>query len=164
MRWRAGEANNKHSLGTSRRVNRLKRWPMLPERWLAEGARLRARDWSGALNYIRGAAWWRIRRGSRVDPPALLVGPREGNGAAQIVASAEYCASPTLRLVTRAHAAEHEVLPVIEEFLIHEDKSAMQSVESSKGLMGRVFGAVAGRGRELSAAVSRARLVLPTTA
>ncbi|CAG4974638.1 unnamed protein product [Parnassius apollo] len=66
-------------------------WPYLPERWLAEGSlqddssnspSSRARDWNGALNYVRGAAWWRVGSGRRVAAPGLLLGARRRRRAA----------------------------------------------------------------------------------
>lgn len=153
-------------------------WPFLPERWLAESElsvegtpssngrwSSRACDWSGALNYIRGAAWWRVKPGHLVTSPGLLVGAR-GHGAAQLVASAQHCVAPTLRLVNTAHASSPDLPRILIHYLIDSDIAEALSEKErgipGGGLMTRVFGAVAGRGRELSAAVSRARLVLPS--
>ncbi|CAB3254306.1 unnamed protein product [Arctia plantaginis] len=134
-------------------------WPYFPERWLAEGepkdvagkwASSRACDWSGALNYVRGAAWWQVKPGLRTSPPALLVGNKES--AAQLVSSAQHCTSSTLKLVNEPKPSSKELSAILLDFLIVKEKV----VEVQRGLVGRVFGAVAERGRELTA-----RLVLP---
>ncbi|KPJ05142.1 PREDICTED: uncharacterized protein LOC106116843 [Papilio xuthus] len=140
-------------------------WPHFPERWLAERALaesaegaasvLRARDWTGALNYVRGGAWWRIVAGHRAEAPALLVGARAA--AAQLVASAQHCARPALRLLPAPHPADPDLPALLLDFL------AVQKVEEGagvgvgagrRGLVGRVLGAVAGRGRDLTARLS----------
>lgn len=131
-------------------------WPYFPEQWLAEGElcegengrwlNSRARDWRGPLNYIRGAAWWRISSEARVDAAALLVG--EQHSAAMLVRSAAHCTRPALRLLPHLHPA----LPgLLLEFLIEKDTIKSNPEEVPKSLMGRVLGAVA----------ERARLVLP---
>ncbi|XP_030022877.1 AB hydrolase superfamily protein YfhM-like [Manduca sexta] len=137
-------------------------WPCLPEKWLAEGelqeneegrwTSSRACDWTGALNYIRGAAWWQIKPSSRAFPPALLVGSR--GEAAQLVSSAQHCACSTLRLVENPTPEDPDLPAVMLEFLVAKEKE--KPIEDvPKTLMGRMLGAVAGRGRELTA-----RLVL----
>ncbi|KAH9631835.1 hypothetical protein HF086_000659 [Spodoptera exigua] len=140
----------------------LLQWPHFPERWLAEGelndregrwTSSRACDWTGALNYVRGAAWWQVKPGLRTSAPALLVGNKDS--AAQLVASAQHCTSSTLRLVSKPEPSSKEVTDVLLDFLIEKEKLIE---EVPRGLMGRVFGAVADRGRELTA-----RLVLPPT-
>ncbi|XP_037969200.2 epoxide hydrolase 2-like [Plutella xylostella] len=144
-------------------------WPYLPEQWLAEKeggsdsdeprwANSRACDWTGALNYVRGAAWWRIPPSTRAAPPALLVGRGgEAGGAAQLVASAERCAAATLRVVTAGQSLPAVLLP----FLLDKDKSVEDC--ERRGLMGRMLGAVAEKGRGLSARLPT-RLQLPITA
>lgn len=133
-------------------------WPYFPERWLADGelqggeegrwASSRACDWSGALNYVRGAAWWRIRQGHRLECGALLVGAKDS--AAQLVSSAHHCANSTLRLVTRPRPSDAELPAAVLDFLISPPK--VQEVEMpTRGIVGRVLGAVAGRGRDLTA-------------
>ncbi|XP_047025278.1 epoxide hydrolase 4-like isoform X1 [Helicoverpa zea] len=140
----------------------LLQWPHFPERWFAEGelndcdgrwASSRACDWTGALNYIRGAAWWHVRPGLRTSAPALLVGDKDSAG--QLVASAQHCTTSTLRLVTKPEPNSKELAVVLLDFLISKEKFIE---EVPRGLMGRMFGAVADRGRELTA-----RLVLPPT-
>ncbi|CAG9787944.1 unnamed protein product [Diatraea saccharalis] len=142
-------------------------WPYFPERWLAEGrlqaneerrwAISRACDWAGPLNYVRGAAWWRIRKNHRIDSPALLVGAKDS--AAQLVSSAHYCTNSTLRLVTKPNPSDIELPAVILDFLICSNKDKAVEEVVSRGLVGRMLGAVAGRGRDLTA-----RLALPTQA
>ncbi|XP_039755108.1 epoxide hydrolase 4-like isoform X1 [Pararge aegeria] len=137
-------------------------WPHFPESWLAEGvlqegtqwASSRARDWSGALNYVRGAAWYRVHAEHRVQARALLVGARDS--AAQLVASAQYCASPALRLVTSPGPGDKDLPAMVLDFFLGKQKPPE---EVSRGLVGRVLGAVADRGRELTA-----RLALPANA
>ncbi|XP_028167345.1 epoxide hydrolase 4-like [Ostrinia furnacalis] len=142
-------------------------WPHFPERWLAEGefqggeegrwTSSRACDWTGALNYVRGAAWWRIKEGHRIDPPGLLVGARDS--AAQLVSSAHYCSSSTLRLVSKPDPSDIELPAAMLDFLIATPKERPIEEVTSRGLVGRMLGAVAGRGRELTA-----KLVLPAQA
>ncbi|CAH0587141.1 unnamed protein product [Chrysodeixis includens] len=137
-------------------------WPHFPERWLAEGelkdregrwASSRACDWTGALNYVRGAAWWQVRPGLRTSAPALLVGSKAS--AAQLVASAQHCTASTLRIVAELDPNCKGLADVLLDFLIVKEKLVE---EVPRGLMGRMLGAVADRGRELTA-----RLVLPPT-
>ncbi|XP_075975582.1 epoxide hydrolase 4-like isoform X2 [Anticarsia gemmatalis] len=144
------------------RVLHFIQWPHFPERWLAEGelkdregrwASSRACDWTGALNYVRGAAWWKVKPGLRTSPSALLVGNKDC--AAQLVASAQHCSTSTLRLVNKPEPSSKELADVLMDFLIAKDKLIEEVVP--RGLMGRMFGAVADRGRELTA------LVLPPT-
>ncbi|XP_050348440.1 uncharacterized protein LOC126772217 isoform X1 [Nymphalis io] len=137
-------------------------WPHFPEKWLAEGAMQegsqwassRARDWSGALNYVRSAAWYRISAEHKVSARGLLAGARDS--AAQLVASAQYCAHPALRLLADASPRDKDLPALILDFLVGKQRP---TEEASKGLMGRVLGAVADRGRELTA-----RLALPANA
>ncbi|KPJ16191.1 hypothetical protein RR48_08196 [Papilio machaon] len=137
-------------------------WPHFPERWLAERALaegevsgLRARDWTGALNYVRGGAWWRIVGGHRAEAPALLVGARAA--AAQLVASAQHCARPALRLLAAPHPADPDLPALLLDFLaVQKVEEAVGVGARGRGLVGRVLGAVAGRGRDLTA-----RLALP---
>lgn len=140
-------------------------WPYLPERWLAEGeisegdgrwASSRACDWTGALNYVRGAAWWRISPEHKVSPPALLVGSK--HSAAQLVSSAAHCSTSTLRLVTKTAPHDAGLARVLLDFLLGTPKEK-PTEEVPRGLVGRMLGAVAGRGRELTGLT--ARLVLP---
>ncbi|XP_049872762.1 epoxide hydrolase 4-like [Pectinophora gossypiella] len=141
------------------RVLHFIQWPNFPEQWLAEGAQerdgrwasSRACDWSGPLNYVRGAAWWRVRANHRIESPTLLVGARDS--AAQLVTSAQYCLSSTLRMVTTPDPTDLELATIVQDFLIEKEKS---SEFEPRTLMGRMLGAVAGRGRELTA-----KLVLP---
>lgn len=136
-------------------------WPHFPERWLADGelrskeipwASCRACDWTGALNYVRGAAWWQIRTGFRTSPSALLVGDKES--AAQLVASAQHCTTSTLRVVSKPEPGNKELTDILLDFLIAKEKLE----EVPRGIMGRMFEAVADRGRVLTS-----KLVLPPT-
>nr|AGC92732.1 epoxide hydrolase 4-like protein [Heliconius erato] len=137
-------------------------WPYFPERWLAEGvtqgpgewASSRARDWSGALNYVRGAAWYKIHSDHKIQARALLIGSRDS--ASQLVASAQYCSSPALRLLSEPGPGDRDLPPLILDFFIGKQKI---SEEVPNGILGRVIGAMAGRGRELTA-----RLALPANA
>ncbi|CAH2085017.1 unnamed protein product [Euphydryas editha] len=137
-------------------------WPYFPEKWLAEGAMQegvrwassRARDWSGALNYVRGAAWYRIHPEHKVQARGLLVGDRDS--AAQLVASAQFCAHPALRLLSNPNPRDKDLPRLVLDFLVGKQK---QPEDVPKGLMGRVLGAVADRGRELTA-----RLASPANA
>ncbi|CAK1541884.1 unnamed protein product [Leptosia nina] len=137
-------------------------WPHFPERWLAESetrgdtkwASSRARDWSGALNYVRGAAWYRVHPEHKVQARGLLIGTKDS--AAQLVASAQYCASPALRLVAKPEPADKDIPPLVLDFIIGKKK---QVEEIPRGLVTRMLGAVADRGRELTA-----RLALPANA
>uniref|UniRef100_A0AAU7BBM9 Membrane epoxide hydrolase n=1 Tax=Maruca vitrata TaxID=497515 RepID=A0AAU7BBM9_MARVT len=134
-------------------------WPHFPERWLADGelqggeegrwASSRARDWAGALNYVRGAAWWRVREGHRISCPGLLVGSHAS--AAQLVSSAQYCASSTLRLVARPGPSDKDLPAAVLDDLLDPPVSGRVEEVPPRGLVGRVLGAVAGRGRELTA-------------
>ncbi|KAJ2950902.1 hypothetical protein O0L34_g5266 [Tuta absoluta] len=141
------------------RVLHFIQWPEFPEKWLAEGelkdsegkwASSRACDWTGPLNYVRGAAWYRIRANHRIESPTLLVGARDS--AAQLVTSAQYCISSTLRMVSKPDPTDPELATLVLDFLIAKDKL---TEGEPKSLMGRVLGVV-GRGRELTA-----KLVLP---
>ncbi|XP_013193717.2 epoxide hydrolase 4 [Amyelois transitella] len=139
-------------------------WPHFPEKWLAEGelqgsdnkrwSSSRACDWEGALNYVRGAAWWRIKPGHRISPPALLIGSRES--ATQLVSSAQYCVTSSLRLIPKPDPSDPELPALVLDFLVAEEKCPDSE---PRGLVGRMLGAVAGRGRELTA-----KLVLPPQA
>ncbi|XP_041979772.1 epoxide hydrolase 4-like [Aricia agestis] len=128
-------------------------WPHFPEKWLADGVMQegtqwtgsRARDWSGALNYVRGAAWWRIHPGHKVRPRALLIGAR--TGAAQLVASAQMCASPALRLVADPSPRDPELPGLILDFFVGKPK---QAEEVPRGIMGRVLGVMADKSRGLT--------------
>ncbi|XP_068634024.1 epoxide hydrolase 4-like [Battus philenor] len=139
-------------------------WPYFPERWLAEGilqdgdstsSSSRARDWTGALNYVRGAAWWRVRDDHKVEAPALLLGAR--SSAAQLVGSAQHCSRPALRLLTDPGPADKDLPGLVLDFLVGEpvdSTTAKVSMSSPRWLVGRVLGAVAGRGRDLTARLS----------
>ncbi|XP_047990072.1 epoxide hydrolase 4-like [Leguminivora glycinivorella] len=134
-------------------------WPVLPERWLAEAggpACSRARDWAGALHYVRGAAWWRVRAGALVRAPALLVAG-EG-GAPELVCSAQHCAAPTLRLLSgpgrRVRPDDPQLPRVLADFL-RPVESCPEKEPARAGLVGRMLS----RGRELTA-----RLALPAHA
>ncbi|XP_032516342.2 uncharacterized protein LOC116769384 [Danaus plexippus] len=137
-------------------------WPLFPERWLAEGTlkegskwtSSRARDWSGALNYVRGAAWYRIHPDHKITSRGLLIGSKDS--ASQLVTSAQYCNNPALRMVKKPGPGDTEVAQLILDFFVGKQKLPE---EVPKGLVGRVLGAVAGRGRELTA-----RLALPVNA
>ncbi|KAJ0183095.1 hypothetical protein K1T71_001071 [Dendrolimus kikuchii] len=138
-------------------------WPHWPEKWLAEGNlqsehsfkdTTRACDWTGALHYVRGAAWCKIRADHHVMAPALLIGAKDN--AAKLVSSAHYCLRPTLRMVSKPSPEDRQVSAMILGFLIEKPKPTIE--EGPKTLMSRMLGAVAGRGRELTA-----RLVLPPT-
>ncbi|XP_063362686.1 epoxide hydrolase 4-like [Cydia amplana] len=134
-------------------------WPHFPERWLAESADgsrcTRARDWVGALHYVRGAAWWRVRAGARVAAPALLVGAEAA--APALVCSARLCAAPTLRLVPDARPDDPQLPAVLAEFLRRESAETLPAEKEPvrAGLVGRMLS----RGRELTA-----RLALPAQA
>ncbi|CAH0399671.1 unnamed protein product [Chilo suppressalis] len=142
-------------------------WPYFPERWLAEGelrgseegrwASSRACDWTGPLNYVRGAAWWRIRKNHRISQPTLLVGAKDS--APQLVSSAHYCSNSTFKMINKPHPSDIELPAAVLDFLIcpAEEKAPEEIVP--RGLVGRMLGVVAGRGRDLTA-----RLVLPTQA
>ncbi|KAI5631493.1 epoxide hydrolase 4-like isoform X2 [Phthorimaea operculella] len=141
------------------RVLHFIQWPNFPEQWLAEGelkdgegkwASSRACDWTGPLNYVRGAAWYRIRSNHRIESPTLLVGARDS--AAQLVTSAQYCISSTLRMVSKPDPTDPELATLVLDFLIAKDRL---TEGEPKSLMGRMLGVV-GRGRELTA-----KLVLP---
>ncbi|CAH2046821.1 unnamed protein product, partial [Iphiclides podalirius] len=145
-------------------------WPYLPERWLAEGAlhddngsnsnSSRARDWNGALNYVRGAAWWRVERSHLVEAPALLLGGR--SAAAQLVGSAQHCSRAALRLLAEPGPRDRELPALLLDFLpaapaepaAGGGAGAGAGGGAGRGLVGRVLGAVAGRGRELTARLS----------
>ncbi|CAF4849701.1 unnamed protein product [Pieris macdunnoughi] len=137
-------------------------WPHFPERWLAEGeiknntkwASSRARDWSGALNYVRGAAWYRIHPDHKVQPRGLLIGGKES--AAQLVASAQHCNGPAFRLVTKPEPGDKDVPLHVLDFIVGKKK---QSEDIPRGLVTRMLEAVADRGREFTA-----RLALPANA
>ncbi|CAK1585121.1 unnamed protein product [Parnassius mnemosyne] len=138
-------------------------WPFLPERWLAEGAlqddsssSSRARDWNGALNYVRGAAWWRVGAG-RAAAAGLLLARRAA--AAQLVASAQFCARPALKLITTCDPSDKDLPNLVLDFILGPPAEEANVPEAgARGLVGRVLGAVAGRGRGLTA-----RLALPLT-
>ncbi|XP_072932476.1 epoxide hydrolase 4-like [Epargyreus clarus] len=147
------------------RVLHFIQWPYFPERWLAESeaaagsswASSRARDWSGALNYVRGAAWWRIHPDHKIQARGLLIGSRDS--AAQLVASAQHCGSPALRLVAKPDPSDTELQGLILDYLVGKEKPpVVEEVVPRAGLMGRVLGAVAVRGRGLT------RLALPAHA
>ncbi|XP_050678846.1 epoxide hydrolase 4-like [Leptidea sinapis] len=137
-------------------------WPHFPERWLAEmetrdGARWsrsRARDWSGALNYVRGAAWYRIHPDHKARPRGLLMGTKDN--AAQLVASAQHCVTPAIRLVTKPEPGDKSLPPHVIDFIVGRKK---QVDEAPRGLVTRVLDAVADKGREFTA-----RLALPANA
>ncbi|KAM3960061.1 LOW QUALITY PROTEIN: epoxide hydrolase 4 [Aphomia sociella] len=134
-------------------------WPYLPERWLADGeleggengrwASSRACDWTGALNYVRGAAWWRIKPEHRVEVPSLLVGAT--TGAVLVVASALRCSASKIHLVEKPDPTDAELPKIVLEFLIDVKEPTVKSSppEITRGLIG-LLGAVAGRGRELT--------------
>ncbi|XP_059053025.1 epoxide hydrolase 4-like [Achroia grisella] len=134
-------------------------WPYLPERWLAEGelqdgedgrwTSSRACDWTGALNYIRGAAWWRIRSGHIVEAPVLLVGAT--TGAALVVASALHCSASKIRLVDKPDPTDEKLPAIVLDFLIEKKAPILkQPQEVSRSMLRGLLGAVADRGRELT--------------
>ncbi|XP_052754871.1 epoxide hydrolase 4-like [Galleria mellonella] len=134
-------------------------WPYLPERWLAEGelqdgengrwASSRACDWTGALNYLRGAAWWRIRAGHLVEAPVLLVGAT--NGALLVVASTLHCSASKIRLVEKPDPTDEKLPAIMLDFLIEtKDTAKKQPQEVSRSIIRGLLGAVADRGRELT--------------
>ncbi|XP_045498912.1 epoxide hydrolase 4-like [Colias croceus] len=136
-------------------------WPYFPERWLAEGvsennkwANSRARDWTGALNYVRGAAWYRIRPEHKVQARCLLVGAKDSS--AQLVASVQYCGNAALRLVDRTEPGDSHLQMLIHDFIVGKKKP---TEEIQRSIMGRVFEAVADKGRVITS-----RLALPANA
>ncbi|XP_038214255.1 uncharacterized protein LOC119834051 [Zerene cesonia] len=136
-------------------------WPYFPERWLAEGvqennkwANSRARDWSGALNYVRGAAWYRIRSDHKVQARCLLIGSKDSS--AQLVASVQYCGNAALRLVDRTEPGNAHLQALIHDFIVGKKKP---TEEIQRSIMGRVFEAVADKGRVITS-----RLALPANA
>lgn len=63
-----------------------------------------------------GAAWYRIHPGHTVQARGLLVGDRDS--AAQLVASAQYCSHPALRLLSNPNPGDKDLPGLLLDFLV----------------------------------------------
>lgn len=65
---------------------------------------------------LKGAAWCRIHPEHTVQARGLLVGDRDS--AAQLVASAQYCSHPALRLLSNPNPGDKDLPGLLLDFLV----------------------------------------------
>lgn len=109
-------------------------------------------DWTGPLNYYRNFPFYKIRESETIRCPTLIVTGNDDTLCKldSIVKSAEYCDKFILKIIDNTKHWPHQESPdqfnkALMKFLVgnrSKQDSYADTVDSGKGIVSRMFGAV----------------------